>query len=257
MKLSPVCRKLILVIFSSPGSASFPMGSFHILNLGLQLFCFMLSLWDLSQTSTASQSPNLWPCLTMLLPPLSLLVSWAYIVSSSLPNIPLGCHTSPLWPWTYSETDLTVFVHNPGSFSGLGVFVIGKRAEPQHYLWVFILSLNYYYLYNQLHTSFCNASPTNCIHPFAMPLMSISFFFHCWHFGQAFNSQYGVLAHNRDERTGSGPGPPMFWFELYSWLCDWLTHTVSLCLLNLISQVEMCLSYRLVRELNEFTHANT
>ena len=106
MKLSPVCRKLILVIFSSPGSASFPMGSFHILNLGLQLYCFMLFLWDLSQPSTASQSPNLWPCLTMLLPPLSLLVSWAYIVSNSLPN-------SSAWMSYFTTVTLDVFWNWP------------------------------------------------------------------------------------------------------------------------------------------------
>ena len=214
MKLSPVCRKLILVIFSSPGSASFPMGSFHILNLGLQLFCFMLSLWDLSQTSTASQSPNLWPYLTMLLPPLSLLVSWAYIVSNSLPN-------SSAWMSYFTTVTLDVFWNWP------------HRLCPQSWLlfwtWRPFLDLAFLSLGNVLnHNTIFKFSfflsttityTTNCIHPFAMPLMS-PFFSHCWHFGQAFNSQYGVLAHNRDERTGSGAGPPMFWVELYSWLCD-------------------------------------
>lgn len=55
-------------------------------------------------------------------------------VSNSLLNSSASCHTSPLWPWTCSEMDLTILVHNPGSFSGVSIFVIGKRAEPQHYL---------------------------------------------------------------------------------------------------------------------------
>lgn len=43
---------------------------------------------------------------------------------------------------------------------------------------------------------------------------------HCCHCGQAFNSQYCVLAHNGDDSTGSGGGPPIFRFELCSLLCD-------------------------------------
>ena len=62
---------------------------------------------------------------------------------------------------------------------------------------------------------------TNCICPFCNAShVSLSFFFfHCCHFGQAFTRQYCVLAHNGDDSTDSGGGPPIFRFELCSLLC--------------------------------------
>lgn len=56
--------------FSFPHSRSFPMRSFQIVEFGLPLFSFMLSLWDLSQISHSyiiSKSVTL--PLTALLPP--------------------------------------------------------------------------------------------------------------------------------------------------------------------------------------------
>lgn len=95
--------------FSSPGSRSFPMGSFQISEFGLPLFSFMLSLWDLSQISHSYTIPkSVTPSLTMLLPtqphmPYKLM---SFLFTTTFWTVPLDVilhhhDTNIFWNWTH------------------------------------------------------------------------------------------------------------------------------------------------------------
>jgi len=136
VRLSPVCMKLILVIFFFffPWFCIFPYGLFPYFkpwSSGILIYAFSLgsqsNIHSLTSPKSVTTSDHASPSTI----PAGIL---SVTVSNSLLNSSASCHTSPLWPWTCSEMDLTILVHNPGSFSGVSIFVIGKRAEPQHYL---------------------------------------------------------------------------------------------------------------------------
>lgn len=169
--------------FSFPGSTSFPVGSSQIFNLGLQLFRFTLSLWDLTQTSTASQSPNLWPSLTMLLPPLSPLVLWAYIVSNNLLNSSIWMSyfitvtLNILWNWIHH------FSHNTDSFFWL------SSSHPWEMCWATELPL----IFHSLSQLFIQpAIKGHTFFFFNTSHVYLLFSFHCYHFGQAWAITYRV-----------------------------------------------------------------
>lgn len=143
------------------------MGFFQIAELGLPLFCFMLSLWDLSQTSHSFTIPKIiTPSLTPQ-PPHALSGAFCFQQPSE------QCHQVSYFitmASTYSETELTILAYNTASFSWHAYF---HSWEIKVLKWkiIFNISLSLTYLTNQplnhIHSSFqwllCPSSPFSLI----------------------------------------------------------------------------------------------